>query len=298
LPLARERGPGENGTVNRRGFLKGTIAAPALPLAAAPGPEDVTVDTCVYLSRWPFRRLAGDDAAELAAMLGRHGAASAWAGSFDALLHKDLSGSNERLARECRERGRGVLVPFGSVNPKLPDWEEDLRRCHEELKMRGIRLHPNYQNYSLDDPDFERLLRAAAERGLLVQIACWMDDERHHHPLMMVPPVNTAPLPGVLERVPKARVVLSNAFHIVGSGNKVLAGLRQRENVAVDFARTDALMELRRLIDALGIGRVVFGSHLPLFYFESAALKMREIELTAAETAAIRRGNARRLLGS
>lgn len=285
--------------VNRRGFLKGSVAAAsaALPRGAGAQPAGGIVDTSVYLSQWPFRRIPGEGTAEVVATLRKHGVTQAWAGSFDALLHDDLSSANARLAAECREHGRGFLLPFGSVSPKLPDWEEDLRRCHEDLKMPGIRVHPNYQNYNLQDPAFERLLRAATERGLLVQIVAWMEDERHHHPLMMVPSVDLAPLAGLMERVPKARVVVSNAFQVASRGNRILAGLRKYDGVAVDFALTDALMGLRELMEAVGSERVVFGSYLPMFYIESAELKMREIELTPAETAALQAGNARRLLG-
>ena len=101
------------------------------------------IDVNVNLSRWPFRRLAGDEPGGMVERLRQHGVTQAWAGTFDGILHKDLSSANERLANNCGQYGPGILVAFGSINPKLPDWQEDLRRCHEGYKMPGIRLHPN-----------------------------------------------------------------------------------------------------------------------------------------------------------
>ena len=133
--------------------------------AAVTGPP--IIDVNVNLSRWPFRRLPRDETASLVAKLRAHGVAEAWAGSFDGLLPQG-PGRRQRPPGRGVPRGRqGVrLVPFGSVNPLLPDWEEDLRRCAEEHRMPGIRLHPNYHGYTLDHPAFARLLGLAAERRL------------------------------------------------------------------------------------------------------------------------------------
>src|SRR5204863_6795783 len=76
---------------------------------AHPGPQRVPlmiVDVNVSLSRWPFRRLRGDELPELVSMLQARGVTQAWAGSFDALLHKDMAGVNERLAADCARHGK------------------------------------------------------------------------------------------------------------------------------------------------------------------------------------------------
>src|SRR5262245_4006067 len=152
--------------------LPGTIVAQGATPATRPvgGPGPGIIDTNVHLGQWPTRRLKYGDTPALVAKLRKHRIEQAWAGSFEGLLHKNLLAVNERLAAECRDKGEGMLVPFGSVNPVLPDWEEDLRLCHEVHRMPGIRLHPTYQNYTLDHPDIPRLLAMASERGLIVQL--------------------------------------------------------------------------------------------------------------------------------
>ena len=66
--------------------------------------------------------------------------------------------------------------------------------------------------------------------------------------------------------------------------------------MAFDFAELDSLAEVRALINAAGLERVVFGSYAPMFYFSSAVLKMREAGCTEVERRAILAENARRLL--
>lgn len=254
------------------------------------------IDTNVNLSRWPFRRVRGDDTPGLVAHLKQKGVKQAWAGSFDGLLHEDIAAVNERLAEECRLHGRGFLVPFGSVNPALPDWEEDLRRCHEVHKMPGLRLQPNYQGYTLDDPKFERLLRMAAERKLLVQMAYKMEDERTHHPLLKIPPVDVGPLPKLLEKIRGLRFMIVNGLrYLAGDPLTTLAPV---ESVTFEISMLEGAGILSRLGERISLERVLFGSYSPLFIFESAALKVQEGGLGPVQRKNLFTENARKLLSA
>lgn len=252
------------------------------------------VDVNVNLSRWPFRRLPCDQLPKLLDKLQEMNVAQAWVGSFDGLLHKDIGGVNARLAEQCGKHPEGLLVPFGSVNPTLPDWPEDLRRCHEDYHMPGIRLHPNYHGYRLDNPVFAELLRLAELRGLIVQLAVRMEDVRTQHPLMRVPDVDTKPLPDLLAAQPNLRLVILNALRSVHG--TALRRLTDAGNVYFEIAMLEGVGGISKLLRSVPPGRVLFGSHFPFFHLEAAVLKLRESDLADSHTEAISRKNAGQLL--
>ena len=304
--------------LDRRSFVKASLVPAALAIpdspamrpshGAKPPPEEPAavpeiIDTNVHLFRWPFRGLRYDRTEALVRKLRRHRIKQAWAGSFEAVLHKQLDAANRRLADECREHGDGLLIPIGSVNPVWPDWEEDLRRCHEQYRMPGIRLYPAYHGYGLGHPELLRLLGAAARRGLFVQIAIRMEDERVHHPSIVAPVVNAAPLLEVLVKVPAARVQLLNADTVFRSGR--VRALIERTRTTFDIAAVEGDGGIGRLIaDAhptyrggVPVERLLFGTHAPFFPCESALLKLFESPLDRPQLDMIMFANARRLLG-
>jgi len=250
------------------------------------------IDTNVNLFRWPFRRVHGDETGELVKILKQHGVVQAWTGSFEGIFHKDIAGVNARLAEECRKHGHGILVPFGSVNPKLPDWEEDFRRCADEHKMSGIRLHPNYHGYKLDDPDFARLLALADEKKLIVQLAVGMEDERMQSPLLRVADVDCANLPGVLKNHPQLRIVLLNSFRSIKG--EAVSHLAKTENIYFEISTLESVGGITTLLEKIPVERILFGSHAPFFYFESALLKLKESALSDFQLQQISSENARR----
>jgi predicted TIM-barrel fold metal-dependent hydrolase len=298
------------GDSSRRDFLRTTTVAAA---AAASGLLAETaeggerggalgvaghgglVDVNVSLGRWPCRRLPLDETTALVARLRRQGVKEAWAGSFDGLLHKDLGAVNARLAEGCRKHGRGLLVPFGSVNPTLPAWEEDLRRCHEEHRMPGIRLHPNYHGYKLDEAVAGELLDLAAQRGLIVQLALRMDDIRVQHRLMRIPDVDAKPLGALVKARPGLRLVVLNSMSTLRDQD--LRTLAATDRVWFEICMREGIGGVANLLQAVPLSRVLFGSHLPLFPLESAVFKMREAGLEELQRQAIEHENAQRLLG-
>jgi hypothetical protein len=302
----------------RRDFLKSSLLPAALPVLAAragemcaaekgpaaptAGPPEL-IDTNVHLGDWPFRSLKYRRTTDLVAKLRRHRVSEAWAGSFEALLHKNLDAANARLADECRVSGGGMLLPFGSVSPVWPDWEEDLRRCQEAYKMPGIRLYPNYHNYRLDRPEVLQLLARASERGMLVQIAIEMEDERVHHPVINVAPVDAGPLPEVCKKVQGVRIQLLNGLTALNRAGA--SGLLRETTVVFDIANLEGTGAVGRLIEGkhwsirsqVPEGRLLFGSHAPFSPCEAAILRLFESPLEREQLLAVMQGNARGLLG-
>src|SRR5438552_10200902 len=271
--------------IDRRSFLKNSLLGAATvsipgyePLAAqtaarndpvvsssqAPG----IIDTNVNLFDWPFRALKYRDTKALVAKLKKHRIIEAWAGSFEALLSKDMSGVNTRLADECRTRAPGFLIPFGSVNLAWPDWEEDVRRCHEVHKMPGLRIYPGYQPFDLDHPGMESLVRMTAERGLILQVVFGMEDPRVHHPIINVGPVTFGPLLKTVKGTPNAKVELLHFSGLrqaeaapdppqrTGSG-PAKAGSSQGDDLSQFMAKPNTVMDISRLEGNGAVGRMI-----------------------------------------
>lgn len=287
------------GLVSRRRFLQSaatvtaSVALKTSSVQSAEASPTNLIDTNVSLGQWPFRHEMLADTTALVAKLRQQGVTQAWVSHFDALLHKDISSVNARLADECQRHGGGLLTPIGALNPMLPGWEEDMHRCAEVHRMPGIRLHPNYHGYKLDGPVFERVLQLADERRLLVQISVIMEEERTIHPLVNVPATDTAPLSTVLAKFPNVRLQLLNAF-------RTLRGLSlislAKHGVCFEIAMLEGVAGIESLLKQLSPDRLCFGSHAPFFYVESAKLKLQESALDEAQMKAICYGNALHLI--
>lgn len=280
-----EVGSAQIGGMNRRNFLLSSTAS-VLAATNMPAAEPTKLIDCqVYLGNYPFRHLEAENVESFIGLLQKRGVTEAWAGACEGLLRRDVAVVNRDLATVCRNHA--VLRPCGTINLSLPDWQNDVKCCAEEHGMRVVRLHPNYHGYSLKDAAFRELLELSTKHRLLVQVVAQMEDGRTQHPQVQVAPVDLKPLPALLKEMPEARVMLLNA-----SAAMVMRHLQECPNVWLDFAMIEGVGGVEALLKTWPQERLVFGSFAPVFYWESAKLKMRESGIEGPEAVAVLFQNA------
>jgi len=287
--------------LNRRNLLRLGAVSAALPLAGSTSAISQGVDADSYriidtnttLFHWPFRRLPLDEVELLVAKMSSLGIDQAWASSFEAILHRDMTSVNERLADACRKYP--TLVPIGAVHLDLPDWESDLRCCLFTHKMPGVRLYPNYHGYSLDDSRFLRLAHICAAAGRLIQISTCLEDPRTQHPSVRAADVDLSPLAKLFKEIPTAQVQLLN--HRPGANAAKLLG--NLPGLYFDTARIESTDGVPQWHQQTPQGQLLFGTHAPFLVPEAALIRVHESgQLDDTELRNILGENAQRLFKS
>lgn len=275
--------------MNRRFFIQTSTAAATTPLLALNQTHSAElVDVNFATGKWPFRELPKLNSEALKQL----GITRAITGSLEALLTRDVAAVNARLVAVCKASG-GVMLAAGTLNPRLPAWREDLRRCREEHGMKVIRLHPNYHGYQLDEPLFAEMLDAILEFGMAVQIVAQMEDQRTQHPLVQVAPVDLKPLHDLLQARPKARVMVLNT-----NATMITTALRGCVSLWIDCAMIEGVGGLENTLKIWPIEKLCLGTHAPFFYPESSLLKLVESDLTKTQMTSMTAVNARAFLGA
>lgn len=61
---------------------------------------------------------------------------------------------------------KGKILSFGSIHPDAPDALEELARI-QSLGLKGVKFHPEYQNFYVDDPKMLPIYRRISSLGLI-----------------------------------------------------------------------------------------------------------------------------------
>lgn len=192
----------------------------------------------------------------------------------------------------AREIDGGELVSFGSVHPDSPDVLETLEAL-AAAGIKGIKLHPDYQHFFVDDEKMLPIYEKIAELGLITVFHSGID-------IGYPDPVHCTPerLARVLPAFGGAAVV---AAHMGGwmMWREVLETLCGRD-VYFDTAFSSSRMPpdyAREIIRAHGADRVLLGSDMPWSGTDEEIAFVRSLGLSREDEEKILGGNAKRLLG-
>lgn len=154
------------------------------------------------------------------------------------------------------------LRGFLSIDPTQPGWENELRRGHEELGLRGVKLLPMYAGFGVDDERLEPLWVYAEQKGLPVLLHTGTTFVRQA-PLKYTLPRLIDP---VATRHPEIRFVLAHLSHPY-EGECVVT-IRKHPNVYADISalhyRPWQLYNSLMLVQEYGVwNKLLFGSDYP-----------------------------------
>lgn len=187
------------------------------------------------------------------------------------------------------------IYSFGSVHPDAPDALEELDRIRA-LGLDGVKMHPDYQNFFVDDDKMAALYeRMAALRLPLLLHAGWdpLSPELVH--------AEPARIARVLDGFPNLTLI---AAHLGGMRryDQVEKHLLGRRNLYLDTAMTSPYLhdaaQYARIVRGHGLDRVLFATDCPWSTPERELALLDRIGLDAQERAQVTAQNALALLGA
>lgn len=200
------------------------------------------------------------------------------------------SGSINRFAAEIN--GHDRIYSFGSLHPMQENAEEELERI-KSLGLRGIKLHPEYQEFYINSPEAIRILKKAEELGLYVLLHAGEDAGRPA-PFHCTPDL----LADALDKVSGKNII---AAHVGGYNTyekflNTLAG----SNIMIDtsYCLDKIPTELaREIIKKHTADKVIFGSDSPWESPKIILNALKKLDLTDDEFEKITHENAAKILG-
>lgn len=185
-------------------------------------------------------------------------------------------------------KGESRFVGFGTMHRDFPGFEAEIDRV-AAAGLRGIKLHPDFQKFPVDDPKMGAIYETLASRGIPVLVHA--GDSRYDFS-------GPRRIARVLDRHPTLTVI---AAHFGGyteweESFDLLAG----RDLYMDTSSTLWKIEKERAIAILrkhGTENFLFGSDFPMWDHRTELARFFALGLSDEENRAILGENAARLLG-
>lgn len=183
-----------------------------------------------------------------------------------------VSSINNFIAAQCAEYPQ--FIGFGTLHPDMQGCEEEVARL-KELGLKGVKLHPDFQRFCIDDEKALTLYRACAKAK--VPILFHTGDKRYNFssPLSLASAMNKVP----------DMVCIAAHFGGYSEWDKVVPALN-RDNVYFDTSST--LFEMppekaKEMIEILGEDKFFFATDFPMWDHIGELARFNKIDLTEAQ---------------
>lgn len=194
---------------------------------------------------------------------------------------KDIMSQNDRL------------ICFGSIHPDAPDVMDEISRI-KSLGLKGIKLHPDYQDFFIDDDKMYPIYEKCAELNLPVIFHAGFDPLSPD--LIHATPQRSAK---AFAKVPQMTMILAHfgGMECFDDVEQYLAGLKG--NLYFDTAFISGRIskeQTERIIKKHGSDRILLGSDFPWHETMSELDFIKSLDLPDEDKNAIIYKNAQRLL--
>lgn len=176
-----------------------------------------------------------------------------------------------------------TLVGFLSLDPTQPHAYRELRRGHEELGLRGIKLMPMYAGFSPDDRRLDPLYRYAQRHGLPVLL--------HTGTTFIAQAPLACTLPRLLDdvamRFPELRIILAHLGHPYE--HEAIVTARKHPHVYADVSalhyRPHQLYHSLALAQEYGVwDKLLFGTDYPFTDVNASIAGLRSLNAFTENT--------------
>lgn len=195
--------------------------------------------------------------------------------------------TNEWAAGICS----GRIVSFGGISPHTDDYKRDIDFV-VSLGLKGLKFHPEYQDFVVDDARMLKIYDYAFRKGLIIMMHAGID-------IGLPPPYKSSPQQFArIGRAMQGGVMI--AAHFGGHRqwddvDRYLIG----ENIYLDTSMGFDYFSKDRFVDrvrAHGTDKILFASDSPWSSAQTEVQTLCGLPLTEEEKTAILGGNAKRLL--
>ena len=181
------------------------------------------------------------------------------------------------------------FIAYGSLHPDYENVEEEIDRM-VSMGIQGIKLHPDFQDFNIDDPKADKIYRAAENR---LPILFHMGDGRYER-------TRPTRLLNVMKKFPK---LICIGAHLGGYQRwdeaLSLTGYLSNPNLYIDTCSTLPFIPAEKavhIIRAHGVDRVFWGTDFPMWKHEEELERFMSLPLTDDEKEKILCKNAKDFL--